>query len=107
MEHPSCFCCFVVEVSLIFKSSQTITFLQNDIQGVASYFSPYFFSDSSYFHLPALSTDNGSQSTVFGVSCFKQIDSKVCLLYYYNLLLLLLLLLLNYKFQIPYITNLL
>ncbi|KAK2564980.1 Late secretory pathway protein AVL9-like protein [Acropora cervicornis] len=32
--------------------------------------------DSSYFHLPALSTDNGSQSTVFGVSCFKQIDSK-------------------------------
>ncbi|XP_067020333.1 late secretory pathway protein AVL9 homolog isoform X2 [Acropora muricata] len=32
--------------------------------------------DSSYFHLPALSTDNGSQSTVFGVSFFKQIDSK-------------------------------
>lgn len=35
--------------------------------------------DSSFFHLPSLSTDitiNASQSTVFGVSCFKQIDSK-------------------------------
>ena len=73
-------------------------------KGLQVIFRHIFFSDSSYFHLPALSTDNGSQSTVFGVSCFKQIDSKVCLFYYY--LLLLLLLLQNYKFQIPYITNL-
>ena len=81
MEHPRCFCCFVIVVSQILKSSQTITFLQNDTQVVVSYLYPSFvFSDSSFFHLPALSTDNGSQSTVFGVSCFKQIDSKVCLL---------------------------
>ncbi|XP_068741613.1 late secretory pathway protein AVL9 homolog [Montipora capricornis] len=35
--------------------------------------------DSSFFHLPSLSTDitiNASPSTVFGVSCFKQMDSK-------------------------------
>ena len=43
MEHPRCFCCFVVAVLLIFKSSQTITFLQNDIILVVSYLHPFFF----------------------------------------------------------------
>ncbi|CAH3199034.1 unnamed protein product, partial [Porites evermanni] len=32
--------------------------------------------DTSLFHLPSCSTAIHKQSTVFGVSCYKQVDSK-------------------------------
>ena len=41
----------------------------------------FYLVDTSVFHLPSLSTYIGKQnfqSTIFGISCYKQIDSKVC-----------------------------
>ena len=59
-------------------------FINKSTAELSSLFS-YYLSDTSLFHLPSRSTAIHKQSTVFGVSCYKQVDSKVC----YNFLLLL------------------
>ena len=44
----------------------------------------FYLVDTSVFHLPSLGKQN-IQSTVFGISCYKQIDSKVWyFLFYYR-----------------------
>ena len=52
-------------------------FINKSTAELSSLFS-YYFSDTSLFHLPSRSTAIHKQSTVFGVSCYKQVDSKVC-----------------------------
>ena len=61
-----------------------VLFITKSSAELSSLFS-YYLSDTSLFHLPSRSTAIHKQSTVFGVSCYKQVNSKVC----YDFLLLL------------------